>query len=968
MADASHVEQPASGLADDVTFGVFRLRRSRRLLEKNGHAVPIGGRAFDLLLALIDSAPEVVNQDALVARAWPNAIVGEGNLRYHVAALRKAMGPDGAGRIPIVTVAGRGYSLAEPVFRAPEEATPPGRPRTLPIFTSTLPARLTRMVGRGDDCAAIVAALVERRFLSIVGPGGVGKTTVAVAVAHALRKRLGERVLFVDFGSAQTPSQVAESVLAALSLQVSLPNPHGAITGALSESPTLLVMDGCEHLVDPIAEFAERVFRDTREVSVLATSRESLGVEAERVHRLFPLAVPPEEDSGDAASVLGYPAAELFMERVAASGHDMEASQATTSVVAEICRRLDGIPLALELVASRVGVYGLGKTAELLDGHFFLRWRNRRTALARHQTLDAALSWSYDLLARTEQRALRQLSLFVGHFTLADARAVVGESADDFGAVQDSVAALVARSLLVVRIDPDGVRYRLLDVTRAYAKRKLAEAGETEAATLRYAEHLDRIMAGWSETETNAIASQDLLAEVRAALEWCFSPAGDRRQGVRLAAVSTRLFLKLALLDEVRRWTEAALDHFDPKAHGPDVELATLFAYSFATTLDGDGSQGLAALRKGLALAEQTGDERIVFQFLSGLHALAHRLGDLQASIDYARRCCEVAATLGDPDGLAVSHALLGVATHLTGDHKESRRHIQTALSFPSVQRLGNLNIGSDVRSRALSTHARGLWIQGRQSAARLAARDMVEDAEGLSHPLTLCMGLLWTSPIFLWEGDFETVDEASRRLAAESARAHIPYFQNAAIGLSGEVAIEAGRPEEGVLAIERALAVMRPRAFQSVVTRFMGALAEGRRKLGQLDEALVAAGEALANAEKCGDLFHWPDLLRIKGEILADGSDIHGAEGVLVEAVETARRQDALAFELRCAVSLARLRTTSKGGDARELLQSVYDRFDPDEENPDLTTARALLAHALSAQGSPRRKVRLQSRWVAPH
>jgi tetratricopeptide (TPR) repeat protein len=291
-----------------------------------------------------------------------------------------------------------------------------------------------------------------------------------------------------------------------------------------------------------------------------------------------------------------------------------------------------------------------------------------------------------------------------------------------------------------------------------------------------------------------------------------------------------------------------------------------------------------------------------------------------------------------------MAHALLGVATHLTGDHKDSRRHIQIALSYPSVRRLGNLNIGSDVRSRALSTYARGLWIQGRQATARVAARDMVEDAAGLGHPLTLCMALLWTAPIFLWEGDVESANEASQRLTAESSRAHIPYFQNAAIGLSGEVAIEAGRPEEGVLAIERALAVMKPRAFQSVVTRFMGALADGRHRLGQLDEAVVAADEALANVERCGDLFHWPELLRVKGEILADSGDIDAGEAALVEAVETARRQDASAFELRSAVSLARLRTASKGADTCELLQLVYDAFDPDEESPDLAPARTLL------------------------
>ncbi len=938
---------------DDVCFGAFRLHRARRSLEKDGRPVRIGGRAFDILLALVESAPEVVDQDALIARAWPHATVGESSLRYHIAALRKAMGPGASGRSPIVNVAGRGYGLVEPVRATPDEALP-AQPQTVQGFAQTLPPILPRMIGREDVCTAVETALLGGRFLSVVGPAGIGKTTVAVAVAHRLHERLGERIVFVDFSSAHAPPQAAESVLAALNLPVSSSNPYTDIVEAVRGGPTLLVLDSCEHLVDPIAAFAERIFRDAPLVNILATTRESLRVEGEQVYRLFPLAVPPEDASGDGMSVRDYAAVELFMERVAASGHVLDRSEATTALVVDICRRLDGIALALELVASRVGVYGLAKTAELLDSHFFLLWRHRRTALARHQTLEAALGWSYDLLAEAEQQTLRRLSIFVGRFSLADAQAVAAAGRLDAGEVQEAVAALVARSLLAVRVSGEGVRYRLLDTTRAYARLKLAEAGEVEAAALSHARHIEQVMLAAFGASEKTGASKEALVEVRAALGWCFSDQGDTTVGVGLAAASARLFLKLALLEEARNWTRIALDSFDPAVHGPEVEMALLAAYGLTATLDGDARPSLAALQRGLAVAERVGDRTRSLQFLSGLHALLYRMGDLQASVGYARRCCEVAGGAGDPDALAVSHALLGAALHMMGEHVESRSHIQTALSYPAVRRLGPLNIGSDARSRALSVRARDLWIQGQPDAAVAAARHALEDAADLAHSMTLCMTLLWNTPVFLWCGDVEAAEQTAQRLASEAGRARIVYFEQVAFGLCGEVAMRAGRLDEGVQALASALTLLRPKAYQPAVTWFMGSLAEGRLRLGQLEPALAAVHEALAHADRCGDRMHLPELLRIKGEILAAGDHRHAAEAMLIQAVETAQRQAAPAWELRSAVSLARLwsREASTCARMRPLLAPIHDRFDAGAQTPDLVQARTLLGLAGAPPG----------------
>lgn len=371
-----------------LAFGPFRLLPKARLLEKDGNPVHIGGRALDILIFLAERAGEVVGKRELVSRVWADVNVDEGSLRFHVSALRKVLGDSASGARYVVNVPGRGYCFTAPIVRTETEpaATPAGSP--------PLPAQIARMIGRTETIEKIAAELARHRLVTVVGPGGIGKTTVALAVGHRQLGAFAGMVRFVDFGSLRDKRLVPSALASALGLSVSSDNPLPSMLAFLREKRMLLIFDSCEHLLESLAMLAESIIREAPEVSILATSRESLRAEGEQVHRLFPLDCPPERATITAPDVLAYPAAQLFVERIAASLGGFELGDAEAPVVAEICRKLDGIALAIELAAGRVNAYGIQGIATLLNSRFSLLWQGRRTAVPRHQTLSAALGWA----------------------------------------------------------------------------------------------------------------------------------------------------------------------------------------------------------------------------------------------------------------------------------------------------------------------------------------------------------------------------------------------------------------------------------------------------------------------------------------------------------------------------------------------------------------------------------------------
>src|SRR6266478_4926762 len=333
---------------DVICFGPFRLSTTERVLEKKGIPVRLGSRALDILIALVERPAEVVSKKELIGKVWPDLVVDEGNLRFHILALRKALGQGRSGIRYVTNVSGRGYCFVAPISRA--ASLPALLSNSLAHSPVGLPPSPTRMVGRDETVEFISEELIARRFLNIVGPGGIGKTTVAIAVSHSMLAAFDGAVHYVDFGPLGTPSLVPNRVASTVGLPGNFDDPLAALPAFLRDRRILLVLDSCEHLIETIAPLAERIFQVAPEVHILATSREPLQVEGEQIYRIHPLAFPADDEPLTAAQALAFPAVQLFVERAAAHG-GFRLNDADAPIVGKVCRKLDGIALALELAA-----------------------------------------------------------------------------------------------------------------------------------------------------------------------------------------------------------------------------------------------------------------------------------------------------------------------------------------------------------------------------------------------------------------------------------------------------------------------------------------------------------------------------------------------------------------------------------------------------------------------------------------
>lgn len=469
-----------------IAFGPFCLFTARRLLEKNGNSVDLRGRAFDILLVLIEHANKVVSKSDLAAKVWANLTVSDGTLRVQISALRKTLGDGQFGARYIANVNGRGYCFVAPLMRSINPS--PVANRSLNDASTKLPAASTCMLGRDDAVASIIGELTSRRFLTIVGSGGVGKTTVAVSVGRRVQAAFDDAVYFFDLGSLSDETLVPSRLASALGIPVASDDAIAGVLTFLRDKRTLIILDSCEHVVETIAALAERLFKETPNVHILATSRESLRVDGEHLHRLAPLKVPPAGSSLTAAEALTFPAVQLFVARAAAVESGFKLTDANAPIVGSICHKLDGIPLAIELAAREVEAYSLKETAARLDGQFQRSWNGRRTALPRHQTLSATFDWSHNRLTDIERLVWRRLAVFKGPFSFEAARFVAaGEDKDLDVRVAAVIARLVAKSLVTVDADDSANRYRLLNTTRAYVLRELVEAGEEDEIRGRHA-------------------------------------------------------------------------------------------------------------------------------------------------------------------------------------------------------------------------------------------------------------------------------------------------------------------------------------------------------------------------------------------------------------------------------------------------------------------------------------------------
>jgi predicted ATPase len=439
------------------SFGPFTFDRKAGSLAEDGKPVRLGHRALEVLAVLVERAGDVVSNQELIARVWPDTFVDESNVRVHLASIRKAL-RDGKDQVRyILNIPGRGYRFVAPIACARTSSSDSG-----------LPALLPPLVGRTKTISEITRALQAHRLVTIVGAGGIGKTSVALAIAHETAHSYQDGARFVDLGSVTHSDQIPSTILG---VQTNLPG----LMHALRDKKLLLILDNCEHLIDGVAELIEILLQRAPQLRIIATSREALRVETERVRRLSPLDAPPSGSAITSSEALAFPAVQLFVDRAAASADGFDITNSNTSVVASICNKLDGLPLAIELAAARVDTIGLAGLSDEVGSSASVLSYARRTVQARHRSLEASLDWSFNLLSEPEQCVLTRLSVLNSEFSREAACAVASDQLLSSQTILKSLVVLSAKSLIAARFHEGHDHYRLLNTTRLYAQQKLAQ-------------------------------------------------------------------------------------------------------------------------------------------------------------------------------------------------------------------------------------------------------------------------------------------------------------------------------------------------------------------------------------------------------------------------------------------------------------------------------------------------------------
>lgn len=932
-----------------LVFGYFRLFPAQRRLEKDGESVRLGGRALDILIALAERAGETVSSRALLKSVWPEVKVEDGSLRFHIKNLRRALGEGVDGARYIENVAGQGYCFVAPVARLDGTSIRASSSSVPPRAGARLPKQRGSILGRADSISCVARDLIEGQLVTIAGPAGIGKTTLAVAIVDLLGPHFETPTYFVDLAPIEDGTLVAPTVACALGLVPQARDPLPTIVNFLRDKPVLIVIDNCEQVIAAVAELALHVVQGAPDAHALVTSREPLRIDGERVYRLMPLECPPPGKGHiTARDAMTYPAVELFVDRTAANVSGFILDDQLAPLVADICRRLDGIPLAIELAAARVEFLGVGGLARGLDDMFDLLTQGRRFALPRHQTLRATLDWGYNLLSRDEQSVFRDISVFRSAFSLDSALAVAEDSGVSRKSALDAMASLVGKSLLNATESGGAMLYRLLETTRHYASMKLAESGELPEAARRHAEHhLELIESAYRKwkfdfREEWIRLHADRIDDIRAALDWSFEATGDLRLGIELTALSAPLWFALSRIYEYRDRAEYAHARLASAGFsGSEIERALNLSLGTALfyTRGPDSAEKAAAPPSGSPL-------RAIWQ-LAGVK-LVH--GDYRGAVVLSDEFDRICAGTGDEAAAAAGDRLRAFALHLSGRHMEAEVRARRALGRESsLRRAGRRFNESEIDNEVSSLNhlTRILWIRGFAEQAMSAAEEGVSRALSSNDAAAACFILAYGAcPVAFWTGNRTVL---SRYLALfDQQLANCPW--RFWVGWRDAYQFMAGKMAHGLNAIaaHSSLSIAAQPPNDMILVDVLATLSDD-----------LVGPDVIGRAERgeCG----WclPEILRARGAILLrnDAGQRAAAEALFCRAIEVAREQGALAWELRAATSLAKLRQAEgDDGGAYSVLSPVCGRFTEGFATADFAEA----AETLNALGA----VQIPARW----
>jgi predicted ATPase/DNA-binding winged helix-turn-helix (wHTH) protein len=922
-----------SAVGERLRFGEFELAPVARTLWRHGEEIRLGSRALDILIALASRPGQILSKDDLTQLVWRGAFVEETALRVGISAVRKALG-NGGDRY-IATLPGRGYCFVLDVENSASKSTR-GSPNIKHLEPQRFPVQIARVVGRDEVIAGLAAEATRQRLLSLVGPGGIGKTTVAVAAADRLRTAF-DAVAFVDLAPIENGTQMAAAAAAALGLHLRLQEgPVDEIAVAVGDRRVLIVLDNCEHLIDHAAAFVEDLLSTAQGVTILATSRERLRAAGEWVHQLAPLDAPPESSTLSAEEARRYAAVEMFEERGAFALGGYQISDTDAPYVAEICRRLDGIALAIELAAGRLAGLGVRGLANSLQDCFSILTHGRRRAVPRHQTLRATLDWSYRLLSPEDQAALRCLSVFNGSFTLEDAVFAMGPIVRSDEA-NDRLTSLLDKSLVVGRPEEGTFRYRLLETTRAYGQVKLEESGEANLQRRRHAQRFLQVCLAYIPDDQSKSPLRQAMADVRAALDWSLVRGGDMSLGVDLASAATPVFLQLSLLREHRKYLELALAHtssatasksITDKALRTETELRVAVAWALYYT-DGPDPAIDDHLLKARSIAQKIGDKIQELRILWILLGIAGNTGNYRQELTYAREFGTVADALADPMPKLRSHRFIGRGLGDLGQYLLAQERIDLALrptrDAVSQSTSNAYEIDNWVASHAV--RARILWLRGYPDDAKTEAEECISDALQLGHEQSTCWAVAFhVCPVAIWRGDFADARHYVNLLRKHSENLFQHYYGWALIYdqfLNG-IALAPHRSNEAPLA-----------GLKPTVPAQADLLATFDINLAGLD--------ALTRAQADEDIWCAPEVLRAWAVRHISGME---AEAMLLHSFKLAQRQDAKAWQLRTATTLALFyHRSGRIREARAVLEPTLKQFEQGHDTRDFQAAISVLS-----------------------
>jgi predicted ATPase/DNA-binding winged helix-turn-helix (wHTH) protein len=913
-----------------VSFGSFELDTTRLQLSEGGHRLNVGARACALLLVLLQRKGEIVSSRELLESAWAGVTVDEVNVRVHVTALRKALRDGKHGEQYIYTIPRRGYSfVGETALVRP--APPEDRPPEL-----AAPHPLASLVGRAAIVEQLDADLANRRIVTVVGPGGIGKTSVALAVAA-----VNPRGVFVDLATATSGAHVAESVFAALALRGAPEDVISYIVHALRDRALLLVLDNCDQVVDAVARLVNEVARGAPNVRILATSREALRAHGEHVYVLGPLETPSSRDVLTAQGVLEYSAVRLFVETAQSHVHGFRLDNDNAALIGDICTKLDGIPLALELAAATTDFLTVRELAERLDDRFAVLTRGYRTAPPRHRTMLDALEWGHTLLSPSAAVTMRRLGVFPSRFRLKDAVAVAADASLPADQVLDGVAELQGKSLLAADISGDLAEFRFLETVRAFATAKLAAANERESVHRRHALHTFERLSNLRQASTSAEErvrnSRRLIDDLRTAHNWATSPQGERRIALHLLSASSGAWRALNLDTEfITRARETLVglpdETHDSLSQEMDVHLALTAALQATQSAPSASFQRLclASATRAMELAERIGNESGRIRALVSLVGATMETGHGRALIDHAAALEQLTASLPSSGILTVSTYLRGLAYHSVGQFAQSARVI--GMEEHGYPRSPAVLAAIDRSLGGRSLVARNLWLRGEMAAARELRDEGMAKPLDRMEPYDVLFFLTSCGVSFpLWDRDVvaaEVVIGRLEQIAVETARpgyaSYAPLLRTACARLQESRGSFASAPVDWSPAT-------------SLLGDAMACIHCSYHRAADLERIRIEPSWAAAEHLRCAG-----EQALFRGGASAE----ENAEAYFNEAASVAASQGALFWELRAAVSLARLRQSQEKEDAaQQAVAGVVSRFDARETGADLADARAHLA-----------------------